>query len=216
MPALTYCITESAVPIEVSSAGVAGMAVESVEHSGLRCFVSRSSSSDAMLGPPAREAALAFHRVLQEIFRQTAIIPFRFPTVLSDEAELTGHLGEHAAEYHEALGRLRDVVQMEVRLDLEGSQQGAPERQTGTGYLKGRQAEQAALEKLAGQFQEAGRNWIRGWHQHVSRHHIRCYALVSRRGVAEFERALVVVDVPPRVSARVSGPWPATEFVSEE
>jgi hypothetical protein len=215
MPALAYCITESAVPVEVPSLGVAGMVVESLEHSGLRCFVSRSPDSDRMLGPPARDAALAFHRVLQEIFRQTAIIPFRFPTVLSDETELTGHLNEHAAEYHEALARLRDVVQMELRLDWVGSEPSA-KLETGTEYLKARQAEQAALERLAGRFRAAGNSWIHGWRQQASAHHIRCYALVSRAAVTEFEHALVAVEVPSTVSARVSGPWPATEFVNEE
>src|SRR5438445_759612 len=149
MPALAYCITESEGPLEVPLTGVGGMAVESLEQSGLRCFVSRNPSSDPMLGPPAREAALAFHRVLQEIFRQTAIIPFRFPTVLSDEAELSGHLNEHAAKYHEALGRLHDMVQMEIHLAWEGSQQSAPDKPTGAEYLKARQAEQAGLEKIA-------------------------------------------------------------------
>ena len=192
------------------------MAVESVEDSGLRCFVSRSPSSDTMLGPPAREAALAFHRVLQEIFRQTAILPFRFPTLLSDETELTGHLNQNAAKYHEALGRLRDVVQMEIRLMMESPGQSTPDKQTGTEYLKARQAKQVALEELAGRFQETGRSWIHGWRQQVSAHHIRCYVLVNRSAIAEFESALVSVEVPAGVSARISGPWPATEFVSEE
>jgi gas vesicle protein GvpL/GvpF len=214
MPVLAYCITESAIPIEVPGVGVGGMAVETLEHSGLRCFVSRSSSSDTMLGPPAREAALAFHRVLQEIFRQGAIIPFRFPTVLADEAEMARHLHEHAAEYHEALGRLRDLVQMEIHLGLGSSKQSL--RDTGTEYLRSRQAQQSVLESTAGQFQQAGKSWISGWRQQASPHHIRCYALVSRGSVAEFERALVTVQVPSSVSARVSGPWPATEFVSEE
>lgn len=194
--------------------GVAGMAVESLEQFGLRCFVSRSASSDTMLGSPAREAALAFHRVLQAIFRQGAIIPFRFPTLLADEAEVTGHLNEHAAEYHEALGRLRDLVQMEIHLRGRGPELNV--QATGTEYLRSRQAQHSVLETTAGQLRQACQSWISGWRQQTSGHHIRCYALVGRGAVAKFERALVSLEMPASVSARVSGPWPATEFVSEE
>jgi hypothetical protein len=214
MAVLAYCITESARPIEVPAAGVAGLAVASIEHSGLRCFVSRSPSSDTVFGAPAREAALAFHRVLQAIFRQAAIIPFRFPTLLADEAEMTGHLHEHAAAYQEALARLRDRVQMEIHLGVQGSAQNV--QATGTEYLRSRQVQESVLEGTAGKLQQAGQRWISNWRQQTSAQHIRCYALVSRGSVAELERALVSVEVPSSVSVRVSGPWPATEFIKEE
>ncbi|PYX36233.1 MAG: hypothetical protein DMG75_11265 [Acidobacteria bacterium] len=86
MPVLAYCVTTAEVALKVAQTGVAGMTVESVDESGLRCFVSRRESELPMSSLATREEALAFHSVLQELFRQTTIIPFRFPTLLADEA----------------------------------------------------------------------------------------------------------------------------------
>ena len=115
MPVLAYCVTTAEVALKVAQTGVAGMTVESVDESGLRCFVSRRESELPMSSLATREEALAFHSVLQELFRQTTIIPFRFPTLLADEA-LSAHLREHAGQYRDTLARLKNMVQMEIHL----------------------------------------------------------------------------------------------------
>src|SRR5213078_4246868 len=64
-----------------------------------------------------RESALEFHRTVQELFRQAAVVPFRFPTILADENEISAFLAKHSSEYESALLRLRDAVQMEIRIE---------------------------------------------------------------------------------------------------
>src|SRR5229473_1382541 len=176
MPVLAYCVTTAEVALKVSQTGVAGMTVESVDESGLRCFVSRRESELPMSSLATREEALAFHSVLQELFRQTTIIPFRFPTLL---AESPGSLNV-----------------------------------SGTQYLRRRQGQQRELEELAERFREAGA--IRSWRKRDSARGVRCFALVQRDDIAEFQRQAAGVPVGAEIGVRVTGPWPPSEFLKEK
>ena len=75
MPVITYCLSELQ-SVAIPEKGVGELSVESLEQDGIRCFFSRSSNRDQILGPPARESALAFHNVIVSIFRQVAVIHF--------------------------------------------------------------------------------------------------------------------------------------------
>src|SRR5579862_1858746 len=106
MPLLVYCIAEAGSKIEIPPCGVQGASLRTLIESGLICFLSDYDHSAG--GNHVRDAALDFNRVLQELLRQAAIVPFRFPTLLEDESEIRRFLLQHAAEYCDALARLRD------------------------------------------------------------------------------------------------------------
>jgi hypothetical protein len=59
--------------------------------------------------------ARAHEAVLEEALAGGAVVPFRFLTVYSDEAELARFLADHEAELAEVLDRVRDTVEVGVK-----------------------------------------------------------------------------------------------------
>jgi hypothetical protein len=218
MPALVYCLIE-AQDIEVPASGPGDLPVESVEESGLRCFFSPAPTADQVLGLPAKQAALRFHYVVKTIFHQVAVIPFRFPTVLQSEAELRSHLSDQEDVYHEALNRLRRMVQMEVQLShsvgaaANSAETSSSRKSSGTEYLRSRQSLQKELAKGAAAFRRVGDGLVRDWRERPSAQSLRCFALIDRDLVSDFKSKAATVQLASNVQARVSGPWPASEFV---
>jgi hypothetical protein len=213
MSLLIYCVTETSAANSPTRTGVGDEPVESVEQNRLRCFVSESKSVDRK---DVRDDALIFHRVLQDTFQLTAIIPFRFPTILSDRQEVIAHLTEHSEEYTSALSRLRDLVQMELRIQFKESVPDAPAKLSGTEYLRHIQARRAKLEMAAKEFRRLGAGLINAWRQRDSTHGIRCFALIDRAAVIDFQREIGNRPIQTELTARLSGPWPATQFLTEE
>ncbi len=215
MPLLLYCIAEAAVAVKVSVTGVGGQLVEGIEQENLRCFVSQNVTATLPAGGSTRDTALTFHRVLQEIFIQAAIIPFRFPTTVEDEAALKSLISEHGQHYRDALQRLRDMVQMEVRItpkDLE-ARKDASDTLSGTEYLRRRRARDLLLQAAAAAVRGSVDAWISAWRQRNSAQGARVFLLVERSKVAQLPSALAGAQIGPEVLVRVSGPWPATEFL---
>jgi Gas vesicle synthesis protein GvpL/GvpF len=213
MSLLAYCVTEISAVNPSPHTGVGDMPVESVEQNGLRCFVSESKSVD---GKDVRDDALIFHRVLQDIFQLAAIIPFRFPTILSDRSEVIAHLTEHSKEYSSALSRLQDLVQMELRIQFKESAADTPAKTSGTEYLRNIQSRRAKLEMAAQELRQLGGGLIKAWRQRESTHGIRCFALIDRAAVIDFQREIANMPIQSELTARLSGPWPATQFLTEE
>ena len=218
MPALVYCIVE-AQDIEVPASGPGDLAVQSVEESGLHCFFSTASSADYVHGLPAKQAALTFHHVVQTIFHQVAVIPFRFPTMLQSEAELRSYLSHQRHVYHEALNRVRRMVQMDVRLShsvggaANSAETSAARKSSGTEYLRSRQSLQNELAKGAAAFRDLGDGLVCDWRERPAAQTLRCFALVKRDLVNDFKSKAATVQLASNIQARVSGPWPASEFV---
>lgn len=215
MPVLAYCITELEPRINVPAIGVQGNAIRSLKESGLCCFV--SNYSDEPSTKPVREHALTFSRVLQDMFGQIAIIPFCFPTLLADQAELSAFVREHAAQYHEELSRLRDAVQMEVQVNLpQADPKAGLIQQSGRDYMRTRQLRHQKLDAAVQEFRRAGQTYIQDWRQRDTNTGIRGFALVPRSAVPSFLETMGRVALPPDLNARVTGPWPATEFLKDK
>jgi hypothetical protein len=220
MPVLAYCFSEVQ-PVVFSGKGVGDLPVENLEHDGVRCYFSRSDSRDQILGPPAKQMALEFHRVIASIFHEVAVIPFRFPTILEDEPELRAYLVEQGTRQKENLRRLREFVQMEIHLlhKSTASNPGEPVQTerlapaTGTQYLRVRQAKQRELADLGRDLRRSGEKFIHEWRERPSAQSLRCFALIERRAVNEFKDWMTSVHISSNLSVRVSGPWPASEFV---
>src|SRR3954471_11138777 len=160
-----------------------------------------------------RDDALKFHSVLNSAFEQHAVIPFRFPTLLQNEADLQAHLQEKRATYLEDLRRLADLVQMEVRFRLEEKKSNAP--QSGTEYLQKKQAISGGLQSLAQQARAALGDMVVDWKERPTDQGLRCYALIKRQQVSDFQQRMQATKLASPKPAIVSGPWPATEFLHD-
>ena len=216
MPVLPYCITEVNASSTIPRVGVAGAMVRVTDHAGLRCFFSEvESGQTARLS--GQDAALEFHRVLLEVFRETAIIPFRFPAIVEEEPELLRFLGEHAAEYHQSLVALRNMVQMEIRIAAKDAidQPATNSGQSGADYLRRKQQREAKLRGTADRIRSAVDTYVSDWRERDSAHDKRLFALVLRPSLPEFEGQLKNLEIEAENLVRVSGPWPPAEFLKK-
>jgi gas vesicle protein GvpL/GvpF len=216
MPLLAYCIAPGGAAITVPSTGIQGAAISHLKESGLQCFFS-DYQQPSISDQPIREAALAFNHVLQEIFQQVAVIPFRFPTVIATREEISAFLQEHATEYGEALARLRTVVQMELHIGVQASADTEfAASKSGAEYLRNRQSRHRNMEGAARKLQESLSRVTQTWRQREVSGGLRCYVLVEREAVRSFLDEVSHAQVPATLSARVSGPWPPTEFLKKD
>jgi hypothetical protein len=157
-------------------------------------------------------SALEFHRVLSEIFKSAAIIPFRFPTIFDSEEAWAEHLRERSTEYKALLEKFRDMVQMENRLTSPGL---GTRLGSGTEYLKERQSTVRAIERFESDVHAILSSLVKDWRRRASKDGVRAFALVGRDRVAEFRNIMLAASVPDRLNVRISGPWPVSEFIEQ-
>jgi len=200
---LLYCMSEARPGAPAPPRGVRNASVEVTQHAGLACYFSRYDEFGGGSADELKQDALDFHWAINHVFQQQAVVPFRFPTLLSDSAELDKFLQEHASAYLGDLKRLRDRVQMEVRASVQASQAAASA--SGTAYMKAKfDAAQAAVE-LERQMKRAVPE--AEWKQRAHRY----FALIARGKEQSFRDAMAALG---RSDLRVSGPWPPSEFVN--
>lgn len=198
---LLYCMT-SEHPGATPPAGVGGAEVKPYVVGGIACWYSEAKHTSAA----AKDEVLAFHSVVSGFFKQHTVIPFRFPTTMADEAALLAWLEKHAALVKRELARLVDRVQMELHLSAPAAGSAA----SGRAYLEGKRDVARGLEQEAAKAREAVANLVVEWHQKETREGLRCYALVRRGDERVFLTQLGTI----REGARVSGPWPPSEFLA--
>jgi len=208
MPLLVYCITES--ETQPPAEGVRGRPVEREPIAGMQCYFSQFPEPLTKL---TKEDALAFHHVITAIFARTAVIPFRFPTMLEGKGELEVYMETEGHDLLESLQRLREFVQMEVRLTMGDAHPGSPA--SGTEYLEDRRQAREDLLLLSDSVHDLLEDDVRSWHTREFQHGLRCYALVPRHRVAEFRHKCQRLKLEGGVKAAVSGPWPPSEFLHE-
>lgn len=215
---LAYCIAEQRAGIELPKTGVAGAPVRSLNVAALLCFVSDFHS------PLDRETlpdfAQAFHQVLQRIFAQTAIIPFRFPTVIESEKEFMQLIESRSEDYRAALNRLHNKVQMDIRISLRSTGSGQsssaptePSRVSGKQYLQGKRDRYHEVESGLAALRHAAEPFVDQWVQRDTPAGMRAFALVERSSLPAFLEKIRQVRTPAGALARVTGPWPPSEFV---
>ena len=212
MAILLYCIAKVGAPTASPLTGVAGDPVLRVEIGRLAAFTSSNPEKPAWLGPQLQTSALEFHRVLSEVFKSAAIIPFRFPTVFDNEEQLIQRLEERASEYAALLEKYRDLVQMEIRVTNPDLKKPA---ESGTQYLKFRQAATAIIDMFAAELRATLSSLAQDWRQRPSKEGTRAFFLIERKQVAEFRNKMRDTPVPRELSVRASGPWPVSEFIEQ-
>lgn len=159
--------------------------------------------------------ALEFHAVVEKVFRQAAVIPFRLLSVFENLSALKAFAAEHAAQFIADLERLRDYVQMESVVYLIAPKQ-PPDSSSGRAYLQ----HKAEMMRLSSEHVAKVKDAISAVSCEVRTREVkngtRIFALVQRGDESRFREAVGAVPAPELpVSRRVSGPWPAAEFLSE-
>jgi hypothetical protein len=210
VPVLPYCIILAEGEVTVPASGVGGSQIEALLECGLRCFYSVLSDLPLASAAALKNGALRFDGVVRGVLQQTAVIPFRFPTLLVNGDELRKFMADKAAEYIPALNRLAGVVQLELR--IERASLAPTAMNSGKVYLESRAAEIRTVSEQAGQARAAAGDLVREWRTRDIPRGLRCYALVARDRASEFLERMRSLSTPEDVTIAVSGPWPATEF----
>jgi hypothetical protein len=208
---LAYCIAEQQSQFDIPPHGVQGESVRWIDVAALRCFFSNFGSLVA--DQPAPEILTAFNQVLYTIFSRTTIIPFRFPTIVENEGVLSQFLESRSSEYRAALHRLHNKVQMDVRLILEPVPASEPPPQSGKSYLEHRRDSLQEIQSVLEKFRSAARSLAESWVQRDTPSGTRGFALVDRSALPLFLEKIGRILTPAGISARVTGPWPPSEFV---
>jgi Gas vesicle synthesis protein GvpL/GvpF len=210
MSILLYCVTEKPALID-SGPGVGGLPVLHCKQSDIHALFSQNTSAESWTGAPLKQSAREFHNVLHREFASHAIVPFRFPTLMRDEDELTSHLRDNAAEYSAQLKKFENSVQMDVSIAQPEPTFAAAS--SGAEYLRSRQRQSDELHAVVKHIQELAGETVQSWRDRPASHRLKLYGLVDRASVSAFHERLKKLAVPTKTSVRVSGPWPVTEFV---
>lgn len=211
MPVLLYCVAEASAPQNCPRTGVGGQPVSRIEHLGLAVFLSRDAHSDAWTGPPLRESVLQFHQVLRQLFRSAGVLPFRFPTILSGDRELEAHMENAGEGYKHLLEKYRTSVQMEVLVSAV-EKPGPVVAASGTEYLRTRKNQRDELNEIVAGLPPLAGSAVIEWRVRSLPQGVRWFARLERDSVDPFNAALKTLNLPAGYMARVSGPWPVTEF----
>jgi Gas vesicle synthesis protein GvpL/GvpF len=209
---LAYCVAEQQTQFSSLGTGVEGAPVRWIDAGKLRCFVSDFAAQ--MPYAPVPEMVRAFNQVLQRIFAQAVIIPFRFPTIVESEDTLRQFVESWAAEYSGALERLRNKVQMDVRIIFRARESvNSSSSKSGREYLEGRWGRYQQAQSVMDEFRRVSNSLAEEWIQRDTPSGIRSFALVDRSSLAVFLEIIGSVVTPAEISARITGPWPPSEFV---
>lgn len=204
---LVYCVAEGS-PRLTDLRGLEDEPVRQVELQRLVLLYSDFSTARPL--NPAD--ALRFHAALRSVFDQQAIIPFRFPTFLESEAELKSHLQQNHAKYAADLARLREFVQMEVRISAV-RENNAPS--SGKEYLEGKLQQSRSLQEAVQAIRDPVADLTTDCKERQTDQGVRLFTLTKRPDVAAFRERISRSQPSTGFTIAVSGPWPATEFFHE-
>lgn len=203
MPRLPYCVVLTKALVKPPAIGVLDANVQSADIDELTVLSSELGMSQ-ITPQTFQQSALEFHRVVHAAFAEAAVIPFRFPTWLSAD-ELANHVQKESTTYRSFLTKHADHVQMELRI-AQASVVSPPDA-TGTQHLRRRAAQFHEIDNAAQELKHLLAAEALEWRERDIPEGKRLYALVERRAIAAFRERL------SEHGLRVSGPWPATEFL---
>jgi hypothetical protein len=162
-----------------------------------------------------QKSAVEFHEVVHQVFKQIAVIPFRLLSIFEDEAAFTAFATENCERFLQDLNRLQDVVQMECVIYPAPSQTPI-DRSSGKAYLEQKAVALRSSEGLAQATQHAVVHLSRDVRVREGKNGTRIFVLVERGRENDFRQAVAAVPIPSHLARRISGPWPAAEFLSEQ
>jgi Gas vesicle synthesis protein GvpL/GvpF len=207
---LLYCMIQDDVPIPCAGiAAVGGAELREVSKNGVRYFYSEWRPARQTV-EGLKQEILEFHRVNQGILEHATSIPFRFPTHVADESELTSLMEAQSGEYALELKRLRGMVQMKVA--VEGSNHANVTTSSGTEYLKQRQIANAPMNAAVEKIKNAAHDIASEIKQTRRGNGTSIFFLVPRERIDDLRNALG--DLAFEAKVTFSGPWPPSEFVN--
>lgn len=163
-----------------------------------------------------QKSAVEFHGVVHQVFKQTAVIPFRLLSVFEDQQAFTAFSSENQQRFLEDLNRLKDFVQMECVIYPAPTARPDVDRSSGKAYLEQKAIAMRSSEEFAQATQHAVAHLSREVRVREAKKGTRIFVLVERSREDDFRQAVSAVAIPEHLSRRVSGPWPAAEFLSEQ
>ena len=208
MAALPYCILLSKSLVDLPPKGIRDGAIQRLTQGSLLALYSHIEKTD-ISALNIQRAALQFHEVVHAVFRHAAVVPFRFPTCLS-ETELADHLREQSARYEHFLTQHAQHVQMEIRIELPTGEASQP-ASSGTEHLRKRATQSHELHSNKEKLKQLLSAEVIEWRERELPNGLRIYALVERNRIASFREKLSGHDT----TLSHSGPWPAMEFLEK-
>lgn len=208
---IVYCGFLQDEKIKLPATGVSSSAVNVLDRGQLRLLWSEVAWPFEPAG--LQQKAVEFHQVVQHVFQQAAVVPFRLLSIFDDVSALEDFAAENVAAFTADLERLREYVQMESVVYVI-QQRATEEEKSGRAYLE-RKAEVFRLSiDHAASVKAAVEKISHGVQVREVKSGTRIFALVRRGNEERFREIVHTLPLPDSVSRRVSGPWPAAEFLS--
>jgi len=208
---LVYCGFRHAPEISLPAVGVTGAPVQLTSLDDL-CLL--WSDVEWPFDPQRmQKSAVEFHEVVLQVFKQTAVIPFRLLSVFDDQQAFMTFAAENHERFLQDLDRLKDFVQMECVIYPKPSETPV-DRSSGKAYLEQKAIALRSSEASVQATQDALAHLSREVRIREGKNGTRIFVLVDRGLESDFRQAVTAVPIPTHLSRRVSGPWPAAEFLS--
>lgn len=207
---MAYCAFLDREGISRPESGVSGAAVQEMAEGKLRLLwsdVDWPFDSAAL-----QQHAVEFHGVISHLFSQGAVVPFRLLSVFDDEESLASFVREHRANFTADLERLENFVQMECVLFV-GREAAAVA--SGKAYLEMKAGLLRRVEGYVQRLREVLTPISYEVRVRESKNGSRVFVLVERGSESRFRSLVSELALPERLERRISGPWPASEFLSE-
>jgi hypothetical protein len=215
--ALAYCGFHHGAQIELPAIGVNAQPVQLMSNGGLGLLWSEVEWPFVPDHMPRN--ALEFHEVVRHVFKQTAVIPFRLLSVFEDQKALKAFVAENEGRFLDDLERLKSFVQMECVV-YPAPRQVQGQAQAGSSSGKAYLEEKAVAMRSSEGFAQAVRDAVAHLSHEVrvreGKNGTRIFVLVERGRESDFRQTVSVLPLPEHLSRRVSGPWPAAEFLSDQ
>lgn len=210
---LAYCGFQARPDVALPAVGVNARPVQAISINGL-CLL-WSEVEWPFVPDQMQRSALEFHQVVRHVFNQTAVIPFRLLSVFQDQQALVAFAAENQACFLEDLERLKGLVQMEcVVYPAPGEAQAGA--RSGKAYLEQKAVAMRSSEGFAQAVRDAVAHLSHEVRVREGKNGTRIFVLVKRGRESDFRQAVSVLPVPEHLSRRISGPWPAAEFLSDQ
>ncbi|MEK7242250.1 MAG: GvpL/GvpF family gas vesicle protein [Planctomycetota bacterium] len=223
-----YCVSKRGLSLPDTLKGVGEGPLEVITWGGLAgvCSVLPKDGYS-----PTLQDLFLHKEVVEYVHTLLAVIPMRFSTTLKRREAVVELLQRHSSRLEETLDRLEDMVEISLRVVLEGEERTplpAPvsgeraESPSGIAYLRqkrqvqeeGRQLGLRA-EEVCKVLEQRLRPLITESQLESSGYMSSIYYLVRRDRLEEFERAFG--EIRGRLPEKIlySGPWPPYSFVPE-
>ena len=212
MKVLAYCGFLEGPRLSLPVTGVNGVFLDLMNAGELRLLW---SGVDWPLSPSAMQRnAVEFHDVVTHMFRQGAVVPFRLLSMFDDLQSLSAFMAQHRADFVADLERLRNFVQMECVIFFPPQRKA--DATSGKAYLQEKAEMLRAVESYIAGIRAAVAGISADVHTREVKLGTRVFVQVERGKEQQFRELAQAVPVLKRLSRRISGPWPAAEFLSAQ